>query len=763
MIQARTRTGGIKMSKKNWASLLLAALMLLPSIMLSQEKAEDKTLRLAIGDAKLKNKVIPVPSGGIVSARTGKPVPFEKMIQELKDSRFVYVGESHDNAAMHDIQLKVIQALFTQDPGIAIGLEMLPAETQPTLDKWSQGLLSKDDLIREASWYVNWSLNFGYYEKIFDFARDTKIPVFGLNAPRDVITKIRIKGWEEGLSDEEKALVPRPALSNQEHRTLIRMIFESSEIPHAMKGEGLEKMFEGLYRAQSAWDEVMAVNSIKGTEREKKRMVVLAGSGHLLYNLGINRRVFERNQMPFSTIVAVELAPDERSLAVSGSLADFIWGIPEQERPIYPAVGLALKKVDGLDNLVIERKPIDGVALGADIEKGDVLLSVDGRTFSNINEMRTYLAGIPWDGEVEFRLLRNGEARELTVKFEFKPQTEIDEAGEKAPGMKMKAALAAAPASDRIDRLRRRIEDVAKRAGGEVGVAVRHLESGQSIELKAGDHFPMASVFKLPVLVEIMAQVKAGRFSLDDEVSVQKVDQHLGSGMLSSLTAPGIKLTVRNLVNLMMMVSDNSATDLLLAKVDAENVNKRLRGYGVEGISVNRSCQELIMDWMGVDYQKYKGLTLEQIEAESRKMPEQRPEARREARRKFIQDPRDQSTPAAMNLLLEKIHKKEILDPESCDLILSIMLQCQTGEGRIKGELPAGTPVAHKTGTIAGTFNDTGIITLPDSLGHVALTVFTKDSEDETEDVEKIIAGIGRLVYDYFVFTGDVPQSTTLH
>jgi beta-lactamase class A len=272
----------------------------------------------------------------------------------------------------------------------------------------------------------------------------------------------------------------------------------------------------------------------------------------------------------------------------------------------------------------------------------------------------------------------------------------------------------------------------------------------------------MASTFKLPLLVEIMAQVKEGKFTLDAEVSVQRTDQHLGSGMLSSLTAPGIKLSVRNLVNLMMMVSDNSATDMLLAKVGAENVNKRLRQYGIEGISVNRSCQELIMDWMGADYQKLKGYTLEQIEVESRKMPERSPEDRRESRRKFILDPRDQSTPAAMNLLLGKIYKKEILDPESCDLILSIMYKCQTGEGRIKGELPPGTPVAHKTGTIAGTFNDTGIITLPDSLGHVALTVFTKDFEDEAEDVERIIAEIARLVYDYFVFTGDIPQSTTL-
>lgn len=752
------------MSRKNWALLLLMALILLPSLVLSQEESanEDKTFRLAIGDAKLKNKIIRVASGEIVASRTGKPLSFEKMIKEMKDSRFVFVGESHDNMAMHDIQFKVIQGLFAQDPKIAIGLEMLPVETQPALEEWSQGLLGRDELIREVKWYVNWSLNFGYYEKILDFARDNKIPVFGLNAPREIITKIRMKGWE-GLTAEEKSLVPEPDLSNPDHRTLIRAIFESSEIPHAMKGEGLEKMFDGLYRAQSAWDEVMAANAIRDGEKEGRKMIVLAGSGHLLYNLGINRRVSERSRVPYRTVVAIELAPVEPRLTVSASLADFVWGIPEQERPAFPAVGLALKRVEGLDNIVIERTPIEGVAFGSDIEKGDIILSIDGRSFPDINEMRTYLSGIPWDGEAKFRLLRDGEARELTIKFEFKGPAEMKEVKKQAPGDKMKTAQPATPDSGRLDRLRRRINDVIRQARGEVGLALKHLESGQGLELSARSPFPMASTFKLPVLIEVMAQIKEGKFSLDDEVSIDKTDQHLGSGTLSSLTAPGIKLSVRNLANLMMMVSDNSAADILLAKVGAENVNKRLRQYGVEGLSVDRSCQQLIMDWMGVDYQKYKGLTLEQLEAESRKMPQQSPEAVRDSTRKFIQDSRDQSTPAAMNLLLEKVYRKEILDPESSDLILSIMYQCQTGEGRIKGELPPGTPVAHKTGTIAGTVNDTGIITLPDSLGHVALTVFTKNFEAETEDVERIIAQISRLVYDFFFFAGDVTQGTTLH
>ncbi len=733
--------------------LFLLTFILLPSIALSQEKAadEDATLRLPIGDPKLKSKVVEVAAGEIVSSRAGRPLPFARMIGEMKDSRFIYVGESHDNMTMHDIQFKVIRGLFEQDPAVAIGLEMLPAECQPVLDEWTQGVLSKEEFLRQVNWYVHWSKNFGYYEKILDFARENRIPVFGLNAPRDVISKIRMRGWE-ALTDEEKILVPDPDVSNEDHRTLIRTIFESSEIPHAMKGAGLDKMFDGLYRAQSAWDEVMAANAIRGAERENRRMVVLAGSGHFLYNLGINRRVYERNRLPYRTVVALELAPEEKTLAVAGSFADYVWGIPEQERPAYPAIGLALKKVEGLENLVLERKPIDGVAAGGDFEKGDVLLSVDGKTFDDINELRIHLAEYKWGDEAKVRLLRGGEVREATLAFEHKLRAEeTEEKAGKEPPEKMKMALSAMQ-RDRIDRLRRHIENVVKRGDGEVGVAVRHLESGQVLELNAGTSFPMASVFKLPVLVEVMAQVEEGKFSLEDEIAVQKPDQHLGSGILSSLTAPGIKLTVRNVVNLMMLLSDNSAADILLEKVGAENINKRLKQYGIEGITVNRSCQELIMDRIGLDYEKYKGKTLDEIVGAYQNIPERSAEDDRESIREFSREMKDQSTPAAMNALLAKIWKKEILGLESCDFIISIMLRCQTGQERIKGELPPGTAVAHKTGTIAGTVNDAGIITLPDGQGHVALTVFSKNFSGKTGDVEKIIAEVARAVYDYFYF-----------
>lgn len=310
-----------------------------------------------------------------------------------------------------------------------------------------------------------------------------------------------------------------------------------------------------------------------------------------------------------------------------------------------------------------------------------------------------------------------------------------------------------------IGRLRSQIEYVIRNVEGTVGVSAKHVETGEEIHINGDMYFPMASVFKIPVFVEVMAQIGEGRFDLDDEIDIQKTDQHLGSGYLSDLDAPGIKLSVKNLINLMMMISDNSATDILLTKVGAENVNSRLRSFGLEKITVDRTCQHLIMDAIGMDYSKYKGLPLDDVlEALDRERLED-PLAYEQAAAKFSQVIQDQSSPRDMNRLLELIFKKEILDEASCDYILSVMLKCQTGGRRLRGDLPRNVRIAHKTGTIGGTVNNAGILYLPEDLGHVVITVFTKDTEDDTQDVEDVIAQIARFVYDYFYFTTDVSEN----
>lgn len=386
------------------------------SILYGQEE-EDKILLLKIGDKKLRDKTINVSAGKIYSAREGSHISFQKMIKEMKESEFIYVGETHNSLPMHDIQSKIIQALYEQDRNLSIGLEMFPVSFQEALNKWSMAILSQDEFIRESRWYVNWNFNFGFYEKIFKLAKNNKIPLYALNAPRAIIRKIRMKGWGK-LSEDEKKAVPKPDVSHEEHRILIRTIFESMELPHQMKGGDLDMVFEGLYRAQSAWDEVMAFNAIQSREREGRKMVVLVGSGHLLYNLGINRRAYEKNRLALKTVICVVIPEGKKSIKVTRSLADYVWGINEEQMPIFPSIGLRFKKFDRLDNLVIERKPIDGISKNANFEKGDIVLSVDGKSFSDINELRIYLAEFNWDDEVKFCLLRNAQQLEVLLKFQ---------------------------------------------------------------------------------------------------------------------------------------------------------------------------------------------------------------------------------------------------------------------------------------------------------------------------------------------------------
>jgi beta-lactamase class A len=105
-----------------------------------------------------------------------------------------------------------------------------------------------------------------------------------------------------------------------------------------------------------------------------------------------------------------------------------------------------------------------------------------------------------------------------------------------------------------------------------------------------------------------------------------------------------------------------------------------------------------------------------------------------------------------MAALLERIYRKDMLKPASAELLMDIMRRCRTGDARLKGLLPQGTEIAHKTGTIGGSTNDVGIITLPDNAGHIAIAVFVKSSDKEAAARERGIAEIARAVHDFFLF-----------
>jgi beta-lactamase class A len=301
--------------------------------------------------------------------------------------------------------------------------------------------------------------------------------------------------------------------------------------------------------------------------------------------------------------------------------------------------------------------------------------------------------------------------------------------------------------------LERELRRLGPLSGGVMGVAAVHLESGRKAFLNADEPFPMASTYKIPIAVELLHRVDEGKLDLAGMVDVERHDYSPGSGFLTDLLgAPGLSLSLRNLLEIMLLVSDNTATDLCLRHAGGgEAVTGRMRTLGIEGLRVDRTTLHLIADWKGLspvpegeerDPSKY-GELLDSV-------PKDRAD---EAERAFEDDPRDTATPRSMAVLLEKIWTREALSPASTDLLLDVMKRCRTGGGRLKGILPEGTEVAHKTGTLGKTLNDVGIITLPDGAGHVIVAAFVKKSDRPEAERERAIAEAARAAHDYFLFT----------
>lgn len=319
-----------------------------------------------------------------------------------------------------------------------------------------------------------------------------------------------------------------------------------------------------------------------------------------------------------------------------------------------------------------------------------------------------------------------------------------------------------------LERLEAQVASLARISRGTVGAAIVHLETGRAVYLNRGETFPMASTFKVPIAVQLLSRIDRGEIRLDSMIAIQPGDLHPGSGTLTELfNQPGVALSVRNLMELMLRISDNSATDVMLRTAGgAPAVNARLQSLGIRGIRVDRPTIRLIADYIGIANLPSDTVAPEQFRALARAVPDSMPQLAASAAEK---DPRDTSTPEGMARLLEKIWRGQAVSAASTELLLDIMRRCMTGAERIKGMLPPDTPVAHKTGTLgggagvrgAGTQNDVGIIELPGDAGHLITVVLVK-GEDQSARGERAIAHIARAAYDYFVINpGTTAMRTT--
>ncbi|HWZ85967.1 MAG TPA: class A beta-lactamase [Thermoanaerobaculia bacterium] len=318
------------------------------------------------------------------------------------------------------------------------------------------------------------------------------------------------------------------------------------------------------------------------------------------------------------------------------------------------------------------------------------------------------------------------------------------------------AALLAQPPASR-EALEARFQTIAASAGGTVGVSVLHLESGQGAALHGNERFPMASVFKLAVAIELSARADRGAVRLDQTIAIAQSDLRLGRSPIAE-KAPkgGITLSVGELLEAMLVDSDNTAADLLLPLAGGpEVITAQLDAAGLGDIRVDRPEVELAFDSAGVTEPPPRATwSLATLRQAFAAVPEP---ARHAAFVRFLADPRDTATPNALVQLLRQLAEGRRLTSESRDRILALMARTRSGEHRLKGDLPAGTPVAHRTGSGADDgkanicTNDVGIVTLPGGRGRLAIAVMIKGSDREPAAREKAIAEIARAAVDYWM------------
>lgn len=239
--------------------------------------------------------------------RQGKEIPLAEAVSDLKKNRIVLVGEHHNDKSHHLAQLAVIKHLKAAGMQVAIGLEMFRKESQPALDGWVSGQIDERDF--QETYYSNWTFPWDIYSMIFNFAREKRVPMIGLNVSREITGKVSRQGFESLTEAQKGALSNITCRLDQQYMDYIKDAFGAH-------GHG-NMNFNYFCEAQLVWDSVMAVNALDYIQKHPDALVViLTGAGHARKG-AIPRQIRERANIPHAVIlpeVEGSIDPDAATL-----------------------------------------------------------------------------------------------------------------------------------------------------------------------------------------------------------------------------------------------------------------------------------------------------------------------------------------------------------------------------------------------------------------------------------------------------------------
>jgi beta-lactamase class A len=244
------------------------------------------------------------------------------------------------------------------------------------------------------------------------------------------------------------------------------------------------------------------------------------------------------------------------------------------------------------------------------------------------------------------------------------------------------------------------IDDLDHHLDGVLGVAILDLGSGRKFLLHADEVFPQASSIKVAVLAELYHQAQTGKLKLTDLYSVQASDLVADSNLMGGLTPGVTRVTLRDLATMMVAVSDNSATNVLIDRVGMENVNLLMDSLGLMHTRLRRKMMDL----------KAAGEGRENI-----------------------------STPAEMMALFEDLYRGKILNPEMTADFFKVLSTHK--ESFIPRDLPEGLKIANKPGELEGVRNDSGVVFIENRPYVIcAMTTYLRHERDGEEAITRISA-----------------------
>lgn len=273
------------------------------------------------------------------------------------------------------------------------------------------------------------------------------------------------------------------------------------------------------------------------------------------------------------------------------------------------------------------------------------------------------------------------------------------------------------------DDLRAKVQQIVASKKAVVGVSIIGNKGKDKISINGDERFPMQSVFKFHIGLAMLSEIDKGKFSLERKVEISKRD------LLLDLYSPikdeypnGTTLTIAEILEYTVSQSDNVGCEVLLRMLGGP--------AAVENYFVKNKFKDIAIKFNEEQQQANWDLQFQ-----------------------------NWTTPKAANKVLEAFYanNKKFLSQKSYDFIWRVMRETETGQNRLKGQLPAGTIIAHKTGSsgvnkstgITAAVNDIGIVFLPNG-GHFFISVFVTDSKEDAATNEKIIADIAKASWDYF-------------